>query len=325
MNNYLKKQIMEEIERKSERFEKKSDIQYRIRCPLCGDSTKNPTSMHCYIKCDYSDPNENIKFNCFLCNRGGSVGSKFLSALGADKSIIDAIIHNRNNSIGSIKEASVDIITGTPVMNSPQINYIEKRLGPGLTIDDYQKFKIIWDMNKVIKYISDERTRNTMPNNLHGISFLSDNKSMLISRSFIDDSSESQWRKIKLFNVNGPSFYTIQTTIDLFTSEIITINIAEGIMDILSAYKNFNTGPNSVYIASLGSNYISALNYMIAKGFVGKNIDVNIYIDWDVDEKMLIHMLKKYRWEFRKIKVYKNIKFKDIGVRIEDIKLMEVK
>lgn len=327
MDNTIKKIIMEEIENKALLFDKRSDVQYRIRCPLCGDSSKNPRDMHCYIKCDYRNPDENIKYNCFLCNRGGeSAGqlSKLLKALNADQSVLDLVNSSVANRIGSIKTSNIDIITNTPIMDSPQVEFLSNRLGQGFTYDDISRFRIIWNMSDIRKYITDTRKLNTLPNNTNRINFITDNKSMILSRSFLEDEKESQWRKIQLFQ-NTKSFYLIQATVDLFTSDNIIINIAEGVLDILSAYKNFDRGPNSVYIASLGSNYISALQYLMMKGFVGKNIDVIIYIDQGIDHRSLLNGLKKYRWLFGKIKVYQNIKYKDIGTKMDKIKLMEVK
>lgn len=325
MDNSTKSMIMEEIENKALRFQKLSGVQYRIRCPFCGDSQKKPTDAHCYIKCDFTNPDEGIQYNCFLCNRGGRAIYKLLKALNANPDVISAASSDITNRIGSIKEADVNIITSEPIMDSPQVRFLNNRLGDGLTYEDLAKFKIVWDMNSVTQYISDVRKLNTLPNNVNRINFLSDNKSMILSRSFIEDASESQWRKVALFQSNGKSFYTIQTTIDLFTSDDIVINIAEGILDIISAYKNFNTGENSAYIAALGSNYISALQYLILKGFIGKNVSVVIYIDHKIDEKFLLSELRRYRWAFSSIKVYKNARYKDIGTVPEKIKLVEVR
>lgn len=323
MDNNTKSMIMDEIERKAILFKKISGVQYTIRCPFCGDSGKNLKDMHCYVKCDYTNPDEPIKYNCFLCNRGGRNVSKLLKALNANPDIITLAGSMINNRIEMIKSSDINVITDNPNMDSPQVKFINRRLGDGLTYEDFAKFRIIWDMNQIRSYITDVRKLNTLPNNTNRINFISDNKSMILSRSF-EESDISQWRKVQLFN-NSKSFYIMQTTLDLFTSDTITINIAEGILDIISAYKNFNTGDNSVYIASLGSNYMSALNYLIMKGFIGKNINVVIYIDHKIDKVSLFKEIKRHKWMFNSIKVYENTKYKDIGVRIEKIKLREVR
>ena len=323
VNIEVKKQIMNEIEKRGEMFRQLSPIEYRIRCPICGDSQKDFTDAHCYIKCDY-DTSENIKYNCFLCNEGGSVSDWFLRKLGVSKKILKNVKIEVRNTIQSIKTADVDVITGYPIPESPQIKFLERKLGPGLSLEDYDRFKIIWNMDEIAKFISNRRILNTLPSNRDRIQFLSDNKSMLLSRSFID-SKESQWRKINIFSSVTKSFYTIKCTLNIFTDETITVNIAEGILDVISVYKNFNDGVNSVFVAVLGSDYISGVDYIISKGFIGDNIVLKIYIDDNIDRKILISQLKKYKWIFSKILIYKNLKYKDVGTIIDRIKLIEYK
>lgn len=322
----VKLQILDEIEKHSSVFKKINSIRYRIRCPLCGDSQKDLNDAHCYIKCDVDNPNEPLLYICFLCNKSGRVDKHFLEMLDVDKSLIFKLSNQRYSKLDNIKCTNIDIITGDTIMNSPQTSYIEHRLGKGLNKDDYDKFKIIWNINTIIPYISDIRIKNTLPCNIDSITFLSDDKTMLLSRAFYDVNGD-RWRKIKFIQTDSKSFYTIKSTINLFTQEPIVVNIAEGILDVLSIYKNFTDTPNSIYIAALGSNYISALEYMMCKGFVGSNVQVRIYIDNDdkVNESDLKIRLKKYKWIFESIHILKNIKSKDVGVKIDQIKLVDKK
>lgn len=321
--NDIKQQIMNEIEKNSEVFKQVSPIRYRIRCPICGDSQKDPKDAHCYLKCDYNNPNEPILYNCFLanCNAKGKVDKKFLRKLGIKSNIVDQLNDQRYNRINIIKENNVEILCGNVDMNSKMVDYVEWRLGPGFTKEDFDKFKIVWDMNYIYQYISDVRIKNTLPSNLFNISFISDDKSSLLTRSYSDDGS--RWRKIKLFQSDNKSFYVIKCTLDLFTPDLIYINIAEGIFDVLSAYKNFNDGPNSVFVALLGSDYESGIEYIIQKGLLGYNVVLKIYLDSEINEESLKFRLKKYKFIFDKIILYKNIKYKDIGTKIDKIKLME--
>ena len=323
MNNNIKQQVLDEIQNNSPVFKKVNNIQYRIRCPICGDSQTDSRDAHCYIKCDFNNPNEPLLFNCFKCNTSGKVNSNFLKKLGVNSTLIQTIDHQKFNRIGSIKHTKVDIITGTPNLESKQVKYIEDRLGKGFTYEDYDKFKIIWDMNLIYPYVNNTRVKNTMPSNSNSISFLSDDKSVLLIRSF--DDLYGRWRKLSLFKSENKSFYTIKTTFNLFTNEDIIVNIAEGIIDVLSIYKNFNNIDNSAYIATLGSDYISAVEYAITKGLLGNNVIIRIYIDNDIDDKLLKFQLKKFKWLFKSILIYKNIKSKDVGVNINDIKLIEQK
>ena len=329
--NDIKLEILNEIEKKSPVFKKVSSIRYRIRCPFCGDSGKDATDAHCYIKCT-PDPSEPLLYICFLCNRSGVVSKEFLKNIGVRSDIIYEFISQnkliRHNTINIYKSKNIDInsLTGTPVYGSSQIKYIEDRLGTGFTLEDYDKFKIVWNMDLIYPHVSDIRVRNTLPSNRDSISFLSDDKSTLLTRNF--DDNDGRWRKSSIFNIETKSFYTIKTVFDLFTTDEIYVNIAEGIFDILSAYKNFNDGPNSAFIAILGSDYESGIDYAIAKGILGYNVIIKIYIDNDIDDSdnsVFIKGLKKYKPFFKKIIVYKNIKKKDIGYKIENIKLVEKK
>lgn len=314
-----KHEVLGEIRNSVSIFKEVNSNQYRIRCPICGDSQKNLESAHCYIKCSY-DQNEPLLFHCFLCNSSGIVNKSFLDKLGIKSKHVDKLSYNRRNVFSKANNKDINIDVGNP-KNSPQTKYIDDRLGPGFTLDDYDKFRIVWNMDNIFQYITSTRIKNSIPNNINSISFLSDDKSSLLTRSFTDENG--RWSKLKIIPIdNGPSFYTIKTVIDLFTKEDIIVNIAEGIFDVLSIYKNFTDDyANSVFIAVLGSDYISGLNYMINKGFVGSNIIIKVYIDSNINEREIKKSLKPFKWLFKQIIVLRNIKNKDVGVKIEDIKL----
>lgn len=312
----LKHEILEEIKKAHPEYKSGGLYETRINCPFCGD-----TKLHCYLKCS-DDPTEPMLYNCFKCNSKGKVNSWFLHEIGVTGEVCDKLQNQRINRYSQyyMKGKPVDILTGQVVIDSNQVRYVEQRLGEGFTSDDYDKFKIIWDMNNVLQFITNVRTRNTIPSNLNSISFLSDDKTMLMSRTFSPE--DHQWRKVRIVNNDNKSFYTIKTTIDLFTTQQIIVNIAEGVFDILSAYKNYGSD-NSIYIATLGSDYISGVEYAIAKGFVGNNIDVRIYMDSDQDIRYLSNELKQYKWVFGSIRVYWNALYKDIGVTADKIRLVE--
>lgn len=327
MTDDMKQEIMNVIEENVDIFYKVNKIQYRIRCPICGDSNKNPKDAHCYIKCS-NDPSEPLLYHCFLanCNAKGIVNGRFLRKIGIrSRDIITKVDSMDNavyNRIPSLKEADINIILGNPDLQSPQANYIESRLGTRFTIDDYNKFNIVWDMKLIYPYISDNRVKNTLPSNNDSVSFISSDKSLMLTRYFSDDGS--RWRKIKLFKSDSKSFYTIKIPIDIFTKDNITVNIAEGIIDVISIYKNFND-PNAVYISTIGSDYVGGIEYAIAKGLIGNNVTIKLYIDSDIDESILKRRIKRFKWLFNNIYICKNIKQKDVGVKINDIKLITIR
>lgn len=324
MDNYAKQQIMDEIRSKVDVCIPVPPIRWRIRCPFCGDTDKDPRHAHCYIKCS-DDPNEPLLYNCFLANCGakGKVDKYFLSKLGIKSKFEDQLADDKYNRIKSFKKADIEIMTGKPEMDSVQIKYIEKRLGKGFTEDDYDRFKIVWDISTLVQFISNERVRNTLPSNRDSISFLSEDKSMLLNRSFYDDGE--RWRKIKMFNLNTNSIYLIKTTLDLFTKDEIEVNIAEGVFDVLSIYRNFNNCQNSVFIAVLGPEYDVGVNFAIQKGIIGENVTVKIYIDDEIDKNILKKKLRRFKWLFGRILIYENILYKDVGTTTDKIKLLETR
>lgn len=320
--NDIKHRIIDEIEKNVDVFYKSSGIQYRIRCPICGDSQKNLKDAHCYIKCSY-DPSEPLLYICFKCNSSGKVNESFLKKLGIKSDVVNLVDKQRYNKIPSVNKADVNIITGEPVLESRQAEYINKRLGVKFTVDDFDRFKIIWDMNTIYPYISDQRIKNSIPSNINSISFLSDDKSVLLTRYFGED--DPRWRKTKLFPSKSKSYYTIKSALDIFTNDDIEVNIAEGVIDVISVYKNFASNENSVFIATLGSDYAGGIEYAITKGLIGYNVIVKVYIDSDVNLNNVRFQLKKYRWIFKNIYIYMNIKSKDVGTTIDNIKLLEKK
>lgn len=322
MNNEIKRKILNAIEDKADVFIKKSDIQYLTRCPICGDTDKDPTHAHCYIKCTYN-PTEPLQYNCFLCNNNGAIGKYFLDKMGIDKNTINEYTSDmKYNRLPSLKD-SKDLELSKLDMNSDQIKYIEYRIGKGLSIEDYNKFRIVPNISDLEKYITSVKVKHTLPSNRNSISFLNDDNSVLLTRLF-EDIDNKRWNKKRLFSSNNKSMYTIKVQLDLFTEEEININISEGVLDALSSYKNFSEGI-SINLAVLGSNYIDGIEYMIAKGFIGDNINIRIYVDDNINIKQLKNDLKSYKWIFKSINIYENILYKDIGTHVEKIQLKEYK
>lgn len=318
----IKDKILHALENNLDVFYRVSDIRYRIRCPFCGDSQNDYRKAHMYLLSD-SNPNTPILYYCFKGNCGakGKVDKEFLDRLKIKVDGIEEFTNKRYNKISNIQKTKIDLITGAPIPNSPQIKYIENRLGKGLSLDDYNRFKIVWNMETVVPYITDQRVLHTLPSNQKSISFLSEDKSLLLTRMF-GDNEYDRWKKSKIYSSENRSFYTIQSEIDLFTSDEIVVNISEGVFDVLSIYKNFGSS-QGIYIACLGADYDSGVQFAIHKGLLGKNVIVRIYIDNNIDEKLLRKRVRRYRWLFKSITIIRNIKAKDFGFPIEQIECVE--
>ncbi len=319
--NDNKQRILEEIRSSVDVFRSRGGTEYSIRCPLCGDSQTDPRDSHCYIKCSY-DPTEPMVYKCFKCNAGGVVNEWFLRKLNMKPDTIALLNNSRYSKLTHLKQSLVDLACGNVDLNSPQVKYIERRLGKGFSLEDYEKFKIVWDDAPVKEYITNKHVLSAFPSIESTISFISDNQCLLLNRTFFED-EDRQWKKITLMRSDNKAFYTIKTQINLLTLEPTVVNIAEGVFDILSVYKNFNDCENSAFIATLGSDYISAVNYAIAKGLMGSNTELRLYIDNGIGEKQLKYGLKRFKWIFKSIRVYRNVKSKDVGVPIDQIQLTE--
>ena len=315
--NDIKQQVLQEIEKAVPIFIRSSPIQYRIRCPICGDSQKNRRDTHCYIKCSM-DPTEPLLYYCFKCNAYGRVNRMFLEKLGIDGDILGALDKRHYNRIQTIQTVNDEMILGTPSLESKQVKYMQKRLGVNFTEEELAHMRLVKDIWYMRAFIGSTGARNALPGNDHAIAFITEDRAVMAIRSFLDE--EGQWRKMKLFPSEMKSFYTIAGTINPF--EECIVNIAEGIFDIISVYKNFPS-ENAAYIATLGSDYISAVDYAVMKGLVGNEIHLRIYVDTDVNEKELVTMLKTYRWMFGSITTLRNVKSKDVGVPIDEIELVE--
>lgn len=315
-----KYELLSEIQKAVPICKPVNGVEYRIRCPICGDSQKDQNDSHCYIKCS-NDPTEPLLYNCFLCNAHGVVNKYFLKKLGLDKRVQMLAVTNKSHRIPLNSVPDVSMVIGTPVIASNQVAYIENRLGKGFSFEDYDRFKIVWDWRGVLPYVTSNKVRNTLPTGNDHITFLSDDKATLLIRNLSEADKDHAWRKVGIMRSNSRSFYTIKAQLDIFTDEPIVINIAEGVFDILSVYKNFYDTKNSVFIAALGSDYIPALEYMIGKGIIGTNVMVRIYIDKEIDVDELSKGLDKFKWLFHNITIYWNTISKDVGVAIDKIKL----
>ena len=78
-----------------------------------------------------------------------------------------------------------------------------------------------------------------------------------------------------------------------------------------------------------GKYYANALKYIIGRGFIGTNVDINIFVDNDKTKDTSIpyleSMLSKYKDLVGSVNLYYNLKSKDCGVPIEKIQLTRYK
>lgn len=311
----------------------------RTRCPFCGDSQKNLNTGHLYIRIN---PNDNypIIYNCFKCPAQGVLKYDDLELLGmsGDSFKTGLTTLNRTSDRVSSQESFIQELKFDYELpdsyDKRKISYIENRLGLQFTDDQLRQMKVITSLKSflTLNQISTITCKPNMARYLESnyVGFLSHNNTHILFRD-ITDSSEIRWYKypITRASIGQRIFYAMESSIDLYTPDTITINLAEGVFDILSVCHNFWEGKmdNILNIAVCGKYYNSILRYLYGIGLVGSNIDVNIYADNDhTPDTSFDHykeILRDCSYFVGRMNILYNLKSKDCGVPKKDIMLQE--
>ena len=350
MNNQeIKSLFISKLYETQEYIKKVNDEEYRIRCPFCGDSQKNLNTGHMYLKINEND-NFPMFYYCFKCNEYGVINSSFLNALDMDDSSMKSSITSLNKSSDNV--SSHKFINGDDniifdytipeIKRSNKTEYIENRLGTKLSDEQLQDLKVIPSLreflihNEIKSLTCSNRIAYTLEDKYVG--FLTYGGSHILFRD-VTEKEEYSWVKYPITNESKKcrAFYSIASTVDIFTEDNITINLAEGVMDIASAFINlgFNK-PNTMNIAVCGKQYHNILLKLLNMGFVGSNITVNIFADNDeefndnknnkpTDLKYFKTLFKKIKYLYGEVNIYYNIIHKDIGVPKKYISLIKHK
>lgn len=312
-----------------------SSPEYRTRCPFCGDST-NENTGHLYLKIDTEDDYP-ILYNCFKCTESGFLTAEVLSLLDIDDEELKKDITEMNKLSGSYKNRMffdsksryIDFNYRVPkVVKNKKTEYIENRLGTTLSEDDLYDMNVITSLREFLIYnkIREATMGIGMLNELEKnyVGFLSNGSSHILFRRIND--GDIRWMKypITKYSNRNKIFYSIRSTIDVFTKDDVILNLAEGVFDIASVKYNLGySSDNTINIAVTGKYYKTVILRMIELGIVGSNITINIFSD--NDEKFgkpdFSTTLKGYRYTlhsirnlFKEINVYYNTIGKDFGV-----------
>lgn len=293
-----------------------------LRCRYCGDSQRNHSDRHMYVKLpDYKTP---MLYNCYRanCRAKGIVTYDKLIQWGidlTDEDIQDIINYNKNvlkmdnNKI--LRDRDIYILNNRYINKdklefyNKKISYINNRLGTSLTHEDLKQLKITLDVLETINEnnlgLNMELWKlNILSNN--SIGFITQDNVYAVCRNIYHDSNQNndiknfRYMKYKLHNIlndNRESFYIIPTNINI--DQTVKIYLSEGTFDILSIYFNIpNNYSNSIYCAVLGAGYERAVKYFISTLKL-INIEFHFYLDNDMDTNKLNRLLYKLRpYEF---------------------------
>ncbi len=145
-NREIKLAFIDSLYGRGEYIRQVNDIQYRTRCPFCGDSKSNLNTGHLYIKIN-PDDNSPMVYHCFKCEESGIVDDNLLLALNIGNINLKSNITNLNKTSDRIKGQK--FLTDDEIINFNyklpevkdynKIKYIEDRLGCNLSIEDIEK------------------------------------------------------------------------------------------------------------------------------------------------------------------------------------------
>jgi hypothetical protein len=342
-NKETKLDLIQALSNRGVYFKQINDVEFRTRCPYCGDSSRENTG-HLYMRIN-PDDDFNVVFHCFKCEEAGVLTSDNLSMFDIEDIDLKSNIYSLNKTAKKVDNKNI----ATGIRNKyfdykiPDIHigkkteYIEKRLGLKFNNDDYKKMKMITSLREflILNGIKKITCHNEIAFRLedHYVGFLSYGNSHILFRD-ITNREKIKWVKYPITEESKENrlFYSMCADIDVLTTDSLVINLGEGVLDTLSAFYNLGfDGPNTMNISVSGKYYDKLLLYLIELGLVGSNITINIFSDNDeifnkknnnpTNIDYYRRVLKNYKYLYGQINVYYNTIGKDIGVPRQEISL----
>ena len=273
-----------------------------LRCRYCGDSVKDPRAAHFYIKNIDGQPH---LYNCFKCGEKGIFSAKTLRDFSVYDTEAAVALETYNKSVMSNPQYKSlmrnktykvynNFISNNELTHA-KINYINRRLGINLTIEDCLRLKIVPNLHDLLNanYIS-KFTRH--PNIVQEftnsfIGFLSIDNSFVVLRNLrsgkVYKGIDKRYQNYNIFGKleNAKRFYTIPTQVNTLDPTPIHIHIAEGVFDILSIYFNLRNQANyqNIYSTIGGNQYLNQVKTFLTEYGLFNSI-FHLYIDNDVPE-----------------------------------------
>lgn len=311
--------------------------QIMIRCPFCGDSVKHHDSTHFGILVDPNDKSP-ILFHCFRCNIGGVMDQRTLRMIGSfDLELNNAVYSYNTKAIKNsgkshlLKSSKVDLKIPEVIVNERSLRkheYIEKRLGLKLDMQELADKKVIYNFGNLL---SDNNIRNITCSTELASKLQNEYVGFLSARNeFINfRNTGKEGMRWFIYNVMGRldntrKFYIMPNKIDIFSRDIVTINICEGAFDALGIYYHVfdRESDNMLYVAVCGAGFLSVLKYIISMGLTC-NVDINIFSDADRAPYFYKNIKKELSPWVNSINLYYNSKSKDYGVTRDEINLVK--
>ena len=294
----IKQAIIDRLRSLPVYFQAPDQIEHIVRCPFCGDSRKDPTHAHLYIKIDVNDDSL-MPYYCFRCGEKGMVSEDLLDDLGlrvTEEELTSLKNYNKLAEKVAIRKGEIlrtenftCAVPTTTRENLMKLQYLNDRLGTRFSLDELPKLKIVPSLLEFMVHNDIETVPNVEPwildtLNREYVGFLSANNNLITFRH-VDYIRRKAWRYYKLYlnplNPDGSTFYSVPSRVPMFYDGGLHVHIAEGTFDILSI--RYNLQPqhdNQVFYASCGYSYLNVLRHLARHGLVG-NSTLHIYADAD--------------------------------------------
>lgn len=353
LSSEIKEEFIRFLEARPVMFKPVHDGWHKTRCPYCGDTDKSLREGHFYIMINLYDEYA-MGFNCFRCGETGVINEETIDLMGGDDTLKQDInILNKKSKrvnkkliIAEEKLLYFDFIQPevdkSKEYQRQKLQYVEDRLGIVLSDEDIHDYKIITSLDAFLKendiheYMLEKAILYNIEKNYVG--FLSNGNSHIIFRD-ITEKQKFQSIKYPITKdcTRNKIFYSVTGEIDLYTTEEITINLSEGVLDTIGITEHFHQKkPNTMNIAVTGKYYGIMISRLIQMGLVGSNITINIYSD---NDKMYGNKnnsyttsidyykktLGKFKSLYKAIYVFYNMKAKDFGYPKEKISITKKK
>lgn len=290
----IKLNLISSIRNATSYYRQVTDVEHLTRCPFCGDSL-NPNKGHMYMHIVLDDTSP-IQYHCARCGEGGYLTPNVLRRFGIESNDLKQLLDQLNHHTGRkdkrmIMEkayATFNYVLPDSIKYPMKLKYIEDRLGISVTEDVINDCKIITSIADFLKTneidsLTADKSVVTMYEYDY-IGFLSYGNSYILLRDVSGRHKDFSWIKYPITDASRGSkiFYSMSSAIDIETEDPITINIAEGVFDIISIGYNLKQNkPNTINIANTGKEYSSLISFLVSKGLVGSNVTLNIYSDND--------------------------------------------
>lgn len=281
-------------------------------------------------------------FNCFICHSSGIVtANRFIEWGIFDPSMNEDITrHNATvltNNPMSYKYMNQTIYNTIPCnsdtdSNKAKLEYLNKRLGTNLTIQEATDNKIVLNLVETLQYnrigelTRDPRIVQALSDNFIG--FLSYDGNFINLRKVNETANlyHSINKKYINYNIHGKEDNTLKFIIlpsVINTIQKVQVHIAEGAFDIFSVKYNLR-GPdtaNGLFAAVTGNAYKGLIRYLVsALGLI--DMDLHLYLDNDEAGMYTLQDMLQELSIFPQYNVYLHLNSigKDMGVPLSRIK-----